>query len=102
MKLITSKKEKNTFNYHIKNSLRNVVIVLSYTIGFTLYALFFLIWKVDFHDISLWWISVPIIGFILGITHMLFIYKGSLTCRAITMFVIMFFVFVIPFAITFI
>lgn len=102
MKLITSKKEKNCLNYHIKNSLRNVTIVLSYMVGFALYALFFLIWKVNLRDISLWWISVPVIGFILGILHMFFIYKGSLICRAITMFAIMFFVFVIPFTITFI
>ncbi len=103
MKFIIDKKEKNGFNYHLKNSLRNITIVLSYTIGFALYSFVFLICREkSISDIDLYWIFTPILGFVLGLIHLLYVYKGSLFSRGFTMISIMIYVFAIPFIILFI
>ena len=96
MKLIVSKKSKRELSYYVKNISRDLLIVFSYTIGFCLYALIYLVWTIDFSSINLAWISIPILGFCLGIAHIFFIYKGSLFCKALTMFAIMFYTFALP------
>ena len=104
MKLILDKKPKREFSYHMRNSFRNILIILSYTLGFCLYAFIYLVWTIDFNNLSylLNWIIIPILGFILGICHMFFIYKGSLFCKALIMFSIMFYTFILPVVIAFV
>lgn len=102
MKLIVDLKPKHNFLYKFKNTLRDITIVLSYTLGLTLYAFIFLVWTIDFKNINLGWISIPIIGFVLGLIHIIFIYKGSLICKTITMVSILLYVFVLPFIIAFV
>lgn len=104
MKIILDKKPKRDFSYHMKNSFRNILIMLSYTLGFCLYAFIYLVWTIDFNNLTylLNWIIIPILGFTLGICHMFFIYKGSLFCKALIMFSIMFYTFILPVVIAFV
>lgn len=100
IKVIVDKKNKINTLYHVKNSLRNITILLSYTLGFCVYSLLFQLWSIDsFLTLSWWWLVIPILGFLTGIIHLGFIYKGSLICKAFVMFCIMFYVFVLPFVI---
>ncbi len=104
MKIILDKKPNRNFSYHMKNFFRDILIIFSYTLGFCLYALIYLIWTIDFNNLNylLNWIVIPILGFILGICHMFFIYKGSLFCKALIMFSIMFYTFILPVVIAFV
>ena len=121
MKIILDKKPKREFSYHMRNSFRNILIILSYTLGFCLYAFIYLVWTIDcYYWVNIlsyykslrhfihweWgllnWIIIPILGFILGICHMFFIYKGSLFCKALIMFSIMFYTFILPVVIAFV
>lgn len=97
MKIIVDKKDKKNLNYHVKNSLRNILIIFSYIVGFSLYSLIYMVWPTkDLCSISYWWIAIPMIGLVTGLLHMLFIYKGSLFCKGIIMFEIMIYVFLLP------
>lgn len=104
MKIILDKKPKRDFSYHMRNSFRNILIMLSYTLGFCLYAFIYLVWTIDFNNLTylLNWIIIPVLGFALGICHMFFIYKGSLFCKALIMFSIMFYTFILPVVIAFV
>lgn len=80
----------------IFNLGRDILIISSYIIGFSLYAFIYLVWTTDWKNISFWWILIPILGFLESIAHMFFIYKGSLFCKALIMFTIMIYTFVLP------
>lgn len=96
MKLIVATKNKRNFFSNFKIFLRNAIILVSYTLGFSVYALLFLIWTIEWKSDNLYWLLIPLIGFIIGVFHLVFIYKGSLISKAITMFSIMIYVFLMP------
>ena len=97
MRLIVDKKNNRNISYHFKNILRNTLIIFSYIVGFSCYALLFLGWTINFKEFTnIVWIAAPILGLVTGLIHMGFIYKGSLICKALVMFIIMFYVFILP------
>lgn len=96
MKLISDRKQKKGFSSIIFNLGRDLLIIFSYIIGFSLYAFVYLVWTINWKNISVWWITIPILGFLLSIAHMFFIHKGYLFCKALIMFSIMIYTFVLP------
>lgn len=102
MKIIKSKKEKQIFSFYFKNFIRDFLIIFSYTFGFVLYWFIFFILKWDYDLFKLYIIIIPTLGFVMGITHIVFIYKGSLFCKTITMITILLYVFILPIVITFV
>lgn len=102
MKLISDKASNLSFKYYLKNFFRDVLIICAYTLGFCAYALVFLSWTVNFKTLSYGWITIPVLGFVMGLIHIGYIYKGSLLCKAIVMFSIMLYIFIVPLVIAFI
>ena len=98
--------KKNSFIPKVTGIIHSITLtksVIKVTISGTwIYAFIFLVWTIDFKNINLGWISIPIIGFVLGLIHIIFIYKGSLICKTITMVSILLYVFILPFIIAFI
>lgn len=101
MKIITSEIKNLGFKIKIKNLSKSLFSLLLHMIGISLYTLIFLIptyiWtNKEIEFISIYWLTIPLIGVITGFAKIYYFYTGSLKWRIFEMLVLLMAIVLIP------